>query len=317
MTDGRTDDVLLTFGQPVSATTVGPYRYDGQVAVVTRGVSDELEKLFVYGGTFLADPVRVLVTHLDGNESFEAVYSDHTVAAYGDIRSEVTLYAPRAEHVTLNGVPWPFSRSGDYIVIGGAKPLYLPVIINGPTTGSTNTSHTFTATVGPITATQPITYVWRATDLGTVTHAGEDLDDTAAFAWTMPGSKAITVTAANAASTVSGTHVITLTVDPVAPVCLSVSGLTAGVVGMLYVLTATVSPFTTTRPITYVWHATDLGTVTRTVRGLDDTASFLWTIPGVKTIHVAAVNAGGSVASGPYTMTISGRVYLPVVLKQE
>jgi len=131
---GRTDDVLLTYAQPVSATAVGPYYYDGQVAVVTRGADERLEKLFVYGGTFLTDQAmdKVLVTNLDENESFEAVYSDQTVAVYGNILPEVTLYAPQAEHLTLNGIPWCFTRSGDHITFGSRgriSLLYLPLIL--------------------------------------------------------------------------------------------------------------------------------------------------------------------------------------------
>jgi hypothetical protein len=127
---GRTDDVLFTYAQPVSATTVGPYYYDGQVAVVARGADDGLEKLFVYGGTFLTDQAmgKVLVTNLDGNEPFEVAYFDQTVAVYGNIRTEVTLYAPQAEHLTLNGVPWSFTRSDDYISFN-VKRVYLPLIL--------------------------------------------------------------------------------------------------------------------------------------------------------------------------------------------
>jgi hypothetical protein len=118
----RTDDVLFTYIQPVPAITAGAYYYDGQVAAVSRGADDQLERLFVYGGTFLRNQAtgKDLVSNLDRNEPFEATYADHAVAAYGNITTEVTLYAPHAEHVTLNGVSWPFARSGDYITF--AKP---------------------------------------------------------------------------------------------------------------------------------------------------------------------------------------------------
>jgi hypothetical protein len=80
MNDGndRTDDVLFTYTQPASAVTVGPYTYDGQVAVVSRGADNELERLFVYGGTFLRDQAtgEDLANNLDRNAPFEATYSD-------------------------------------------------------------------------------------------------------------------------------------------------------------------------------------------------------------------------------------------------
>lgn len=128
---GRTDDVLFTYAQPVSATAVGPYYYDGQVAAVTRRADDGLEKLFVYGGTFLTDQAmgKVLVTNLDRNEPFEATYFDHTVAVYGNKFSRVTLYAPQAQRLTINGIPWPFARSDDYITFWYTGSIRLPLIL--------------------------------------------------------------------------------------------------------------------------------------------------------------------------------------------
>jgi hypothetical protein len=71
---GRTDDVLLTYDRLVTATIVGPYYYDGQVAVVTRRADGTLARLFVYGATFLIDQStgETLAANLDGNAPFEA-----------------------------------------------------------------------------------------------------------------------------------------------------------------------------------------------------------------------------------------------------
>jgi hypothetical protein len=127
---GRIDDILLTYAEPVPEVTVGPYEYDGQVAVVSRRADDSLEKLFVYGGTFLKDRSldKVLVTNLNENQSFEVTYTDQSVAIYGNIVTEVTLYAPQATYLTVNGIPWSFTRFDDYIT-PEVKPLYLPTII--------------------------------------------------------------------------------------------------------------------------------------------------------------------------------------------
>jgi hypothetical protein len=147
---GRTDDVLLTYAPPLSATAVVPYYYDGQIAVVTRGADDGLEKLFVYGGTFLEDQVmgNVLVTNLDGNEPFEAAYFDQTVAVHGNILTEVTLYAPQAQHLILNGTPWSFTRSGEYITFVVER-IYLPLISNdSPTVLGQATTLTDTVAAG-------------------------------------------------------------------------------------------------------------------------------------------------------------------------
>lgn len=114
---GRTDDILLAYGQSVSASTIGPYDFDGQVAIVTRRADGSLEKIFVYGGTFLSDQVmsEILVTNLVRNQPFEAVYSDQSVAVYTSLRTEVTLFAPQAAQLTIFDLPWPFTRTGDYI----------------------------------------------------------------------------------------------------------------------------------------------------------------------------------------------------------
>lgn len=88
-----------------------------------------MEKLFLYGGTFLTNQAvdKVLVTNLDENEPFEATYSDQTVAEYGNSLTEVTLYAPQAQHLTLNGTPWRFTRSGEYITFDVER-IYLPLV---------------------------------------------------------------------------------------------------------------------------------------------------------------------------------------------
>ena len=115
---GRTDDILVSYAQPVVATSVGSYNFDGQVAVVSRGVAGELEKLFVSGGTFLTDQAagKNLAANLDKNSPFEAVFSDPlTVAVSSSADREITLYAPQVETLTINGWPGSFTRSGDYI----------------------------------------------------------------------------------------------------------------------------------------------------------------------------------------------------------
>ncbi len=70
------------------------------------------------------------------------------------------------------------------------------VTINGPTPININTPTVFTATVSPVSATQPITYVWEATDLPPITHTGGTID-LPTFTWSAPGTKTLTVTASN------------------------------------------------------------------------------------------------------------------------
>lgn len=72
----------------------------------------------------------------------------------------------------------------------------MAVALNGPEEGLTGQAMSFTAVVTPITATQPITYIWQATGQETVTHTS-GLTDTVMFTWALPGEQTVTVTAVN------------------------------------------------------------------------------------------------------------------------
>lgn len=113
----HTDDILITYGEGGTPIMVGPYQYDGTVAVVRRDVHDVLDGLFVLGGTFLRidESDTALVTQSDRRNAFEVTYSDQRVVVQGMVYSEVTLLAPQAHHLIVNGVEQSFSRSGDYI----------------------------------------------------------------------------------------------------------------------------------------------------------------------------------------------------------
>jgi hypothetical protein len=102
---------------------------------------------------------------------------------------------------------------------GGAVTPTAPgsVALSGPTIGVVNISSTFTATVSPITATTPITYVWQATGLTTQTHTGRGTSDIASFTWPSgaTGQKTITVSASNAVGAVSKSTLITIYDKPI------------------------------------------------------------------------------------------------------
>ena len=101
----------------------------------------------------------------------------------------------------------PFDMHGTVIVV--APPS--DVSVAGPTEGMINTAYVFTATVSPITATPPITYMWQATGQSPVTHVGS-LSDTIAFTWPSgaTGAQAITATATNQGGSAASTHTITI-----------------------------------------------------------------------------------------------------------
>lgn len=82
-----------------------------------------------------------------------------------------------------------------------------------------------------------------------------------------------------------------------------ISGPATGIVNMSHVFTATVSPVTTTLPITYSWQATGQLPVTR-IGNLSNAITFTWRTTGTKNITVTATNAGG-VVSSVHTITIT------------
>lgn len=93
-----------------------------------------------------------------------------------------------------------------------------------------------------------------------------------------------------------------LSITPIAPTGATLTGPTQGLTGHAYSFTATLTPLTTTVPITYQWQATDQLPVTRQ-GGLTDTLSFTWPAAGVYTVTVQASNASGTIhAAHPMTI---------------
>lgn len=117
--DGIQDDIILAYTDTLSTAEVGPYIFDGRAAFVRITPEQTLESMFVYGGTSLnisEVTIGSLVSNLSPTQPFEAVYQDNTVAVSGNIITQVRLYAPLAEHLTVNESPTSFTRDGDHII---------------------------------------------------------------------------------------------------------------------------------------------------------------------------------------------------------
>lgn len=117
----RSDDIVLTYADASVESAAGAYRFDGQVAVITSDGAGALEKLWVYGGTYLRTEGAAgsfLVNNLHPQHPFQATYHDGVVEVSGAVMAEITLYAPGVEQLVLNGQTVPFDRSGDYITFG-------------------------------------------------------------------------------------------------------------------------------------------------------------------------------------------------------
>jgi len=102
---------------------------------------------------------------------------------------------------------------------------------------------------------------------------------------------------------------------PVSPASVTISGPVKGLAWITYTFTATVSPVTTTLPITYVWQATGQAPLTNTGGGLIDTAAFAWHSSGQQIVTVTASNGAGTPVMDSHTMATSFGAYLPIVLR--
>jgi len=89
--------------------------------------------------------------------------------------------------------------------------LVYDVTASGSTQGNTDRAYTFDAAIAPEITIFPITYTWEATDKAPIVHANlYQTYDSAAFSWTMPGTKTITITAAMAGATTYDVHEIVI-----------------------------------------------------------------------------------------------------------
>ena len=96
---------------------------------------------------------------------------------------------------------------GTVVVVSAQPPT--TVLIDGPFEGVVDTPYTFMASVNPLTATQPITYLWQATGQSDVIHLN-GLSDTIVLTWTAgtTGTQWITATASNDSGAALDTHFI-------------------------------------------------------------------------------------------------------------
>ncbi len=203
---------------------------------------------------------------------------------------------------------WAEMRDGSQTVLSNDV-IYLDlptvppsdVILDGPTAGLVDDSHTLTATVHPADVTPPITYTWRAPGHPPVTHVG-GLSDTITLAWGSPGQRTITVTAANAGGLAASAHTLVVNEIPVERV--EINGPSTGFVNTPYFFSATAGPVTATQPITYAWQVDGQPAETRAT-GQQDEISLAWNTAGPHTITVTAANATETEVTAVHAITIA------------
>ncbi|MBN1889167.1 MAG: PKD domain-containing protein [Thermoflexales bacterium] len=188
-------------------------------------------------------PYTASVWHFGGGVTSTLPSPTHTYTATGVYAVSLTVTGAGESDTTTR-----------YVTVTEVLPLIVgpgAVTIGGPQAGFAGAAYDFSATVSPISATCPITYLWEAAGHSPVTHTG-GLSDTTAFTWGAPGIKMVTVTATNVGGVLSGavsaTHLITIADAPIAG--LSLVNDSPTLLGSPTVLTAAVTAGTN---ITYAW----------------------------------------------------------------
>ncbi|MBX3058397.1 MAG: PKD domain-containing protein [Anaerolineae bacterium] len=146
-------------------------------------------------------------TYLGGSDDDEG--EGIAVDEQGDVYVTGETFSP-AFPVTPGAFDTNYDGSRDAYVSKlalGVGPASLT--ISGPTAILINDTHPFTATVGPVDTTLPLSYTWTTTGQPPVVQIG-GLQNVLSFTWPTPGPQTITVTAVNHLGVVTATHTITL-----------------------------------------------------------------------------------------------------------
>lgn len=184
------------------------------------------------------------------------------------------------------------------------------VAIDGPASGETDTTYTYTVTFEPLDAERPLTVTLSTDDQTpqqTVITSDDEMTTTFALQWATPGSKPMTATASNSLDTVTATQTVEIisATESVALTDIMVDGPMTGTVGMTYTFTAMVSPDDATTPILYVWDADELVLLDDTTDELTNAVGLRWETVGTKAITVSAFNDVGLPVTATTTIVIT------------
>ncbi|MEM7034341.1 MAG: hypothetical protein AAF629_32660 [Chloroflexota bacterium] len=236
------------------------------------------------------------------------------------VRSTLYMLPPASGGSDNVGVEFEQRFSNPLAVTLSSQTAIDSVALTGNVTGLIAGMYTFTATVNPINATQPITYLWQASETPAFVQTN-GASDQATFYWLSEGTKTVTVTTSNAVSQIVKTHTLTIEAPfnqpAIAPEAILITGPTVGASLTKYVFTATVKPISTTAPLLFTWQASDLEAVVHS-NMTSDTVVFTWPTTGTKVITARAQN-GTAIITGTHIVGIDTAgflgTYLPVILK--
>lgn len=127
------------------------------------------------------------------------------------------IFTDATNHISISVLSE--TASGFVVLVRNGTVAVSSVIISGPSLGEIGVSYTFTATVQPALADQPITYQWQISGQAPITHTG-GLIDHVTVSWPDSGAKTIQVTASNTAGNAPDSHTITIASTPLEKIYL-------------------------------------------------------------------------------------------------
>jgi len=107
-------------------------------------------------------------------------------------------------------------------------------------------------------------------------------------------------------------HNAILNLLPKPPATLTLTAPITQLVGVATPFLVTVGPPSAAQPITYVWQASGQPVITHR-SGLSDSAAFVWSQPGLQTVQLKAINAGGMVST-THLITIEAKALVGVAI---
>ncbi len=172
------------------------------------------------------------------------------------------------------------------------------ITLEGPVSSTVGAQTRFTATVSPSTATTPINYEWWTDESAQSSIVEGKTQVSAYLTWNSVGLHWFTVTARNAAGTVTATRSVTIEQGVTTPVTdVAIIGPRTGQTDTPYSFKAVITPANATPPINYTWTPTPSG-------GAGGYAvTYTWATSGTKLITVVVQNAGG-IATATHRITI-------------
>jgi hypothetical protein len=121
---GDLEDHLIRIGSELDVRT-GEYAFDAQVASITRDVDDQLLKMFLAKGSYLADRNgdRTLLHSSREDVVLEVAFDGNGLAIFGENLEGLSIYAPDVDvnQVMLNDQQIPAIRDGDYVLINAGS----------------------------------------------------------------------------------------------------------------------------------------------------------------------------------------------------